>query len=462
MGAWLIEMATQMNFDVIIIGAGPAGIFAAIELTGGANHPSVLLLEKGRDLHNRVERDPSSILCGWGGAGAYSDGKLNLSPHVGGQLEKYMPMPALEELIEYVDAIYVKFGASTTMYGEDMDAISRFSRSASLAGLKLVVSRIRHIGTEKCFDVLAGIREFLDDKITFIPDTPVESIIVKNGRVAGVSAADGREFRAECIIVAPGREGAEWLTRQADAIGLPREHNPVDIGVRVEVPAAVMQPLAESLYESKFLFASRSFDDPVRTFCMCPRGEVVIEKNNGVTTVNGHSYSKRFTENTNFAVLVSTSFTKPFNDPISYGKYVASLANLLGGGVIVQRLGDLHNGRRSTERRIEKGSLIPTLKQATPGDLSFVLPYRYLTDIQEMLEALDRVAPGVNERHTLLYGVEVKFYSSRLKMDENLETQVQGLFAVGDGAGITRGLLQASVSGIVAARGALKKMESNN
>lgn len=450
----------KKNYDIIIVGAGPAGIFAAIEIVSGAKGdvPSVLLIEKGCDLDKRTERDPNSILCGWGGAGAYSDGKLNLSPHVGGQLEKFIPQEELIQLIEYVDSIYVKFGASRCMYGEDLDAIAKFSRSASLAGLKLVVSRIRHIGTEKCLDLLDGIRKFLDGKIDILSETPVEKILVNEGRIAGVLTGCGKTIEADAVIVAPGREGAEWLVRQAVEIGLDREHNPVDIGVRVEVPAAVMQPLAESLYESKFLFTSRTFDDPVRTFCMCPRGEVAIEINNGVTTVNGHSYSKRFTVNTNFAVLVSTNFTEPFTEPIAYGKYIASLANLISGGVIVQRLGDLRSGRRSTRERIEKSAIEPTLKAAVPGDLSFVLPYRYLQDIIEMLEALDKVAPGVNDRHTLLYGVEVKFYSSRLKMDKSLQTQVAGLFAAGDGAGITRGLVQASASGILAARGALKSL----
>ena len=452
------NMSHEKNYDVIIIGAGPAGIFAALELTRGGAAPSILVLEKGADLAQR-QHTPESLLCGWGGAGAYSDGKLNLTPHVGGQLQRFVPLSHLEDLIHAVDATYVKYGATTDVYGEENDAVADIRRRAIIAGLRLVVSRIRHIGTEKCLTVLSGMREFLNNKITFMPDTPVDSINVENDHVTGVTTQDGRTFGAKYVIAAPGREGSEWLRTQAERLDLPRETNPVDIGVRVEVPAAVMEPLTETLYESKLYYSSRSFDDQVRTFCMCPNGEVVLEQHDGVTTVNGHSYADKRTDNTNFALLVSTNFTKPFNQPIAYGKYIASLANILGHGVIVQRLGDLHTGRRSTPNRIAKGVLSPTLKNATPGDLSFVLPYRHLRDIIEMLEALDGVAPGVNARHTLLYGVEVKFYSSRLLMDEHLETDVENLFAVGDGAGITRGLVQASVAGVIAARRILEKAE---
>ena len=450
-------MGFTETYDVIIIGAGPAGIFAALELTAveAGSHPRVLLVEKGRDLPAREKHD---ILCGWGGAGAYSDGKLNLSPAVGGQLEKFVPLSTLADLIAQVDRAYVQYGAATTVYGDDPDAVARIKRQAALAGLKLVVSRIRHIGPEKCLDVLAGLRAHLNERITFLPDTPVENILVQDQRVAGIETADGKRYEAQFVIAAPGREGAEWLSNQAARLNLERVNNPVDIGVRVEVPAPVMAPLTDSLYESKFYFNPPSFDDQVRTFCMCPNGEVVLERHDGVTTVNGHSYAAKRTDNTNFALLVSTNFTKPFHEPIAYGKYIASLANILGGGVMVQRLADLRAGRRSTPRRLDKGALAPTLSQATPGDLSFVLPYRHLKDILEMLEALDIVAPGVNDRHTLLYGVEVKFYSTRLMTSQTLETGLPNLFAVGDGAGVTRGLVQASVSGVIAARAVLSKL----
>jgi uncharacterized FAD-dependent dehydrogenase len=285
--------------------------------------------------------------------------------------------------------------------------------------------------------------------------TAVASITVEKGRVKGVKTESGESFACDYLILAPGREGADWLAKEAERLKLTMHSNPVDVGVRVEVPAAVMAPLTDVLYESKLEFLSKSFDDRVRTFCMCPGGEVIMESTGGcdpVITVNGHSYAERKTENTNFALLVSTAFTKPFNQPIAYGRYLARLANILSGGVLLQRLGDLMEGRRSTPERIERGLVKPTLKNATPGDLSFALPYRYLTDLVEMLTAMDKLVPGVASHHTLLYGIEVKFYSSRPQLSPSLETEVKGMFAIGDGAGVSRGLIQASVSGVVAAR----------
>jgi hypothetical protein len=267
-----------------------------------------------------------------------------------------------------------------------------------------------------------------------------------------VETKNAEKLSSKYVIAAPGRVGAEWLTKQARLLGLETLQNPVDLGVRVEVPTPVMEPLTTILYEPKFIFTSKTFDDPVRLFCLCPGGEVITETYDGVVTVNGHSYEDRKTRNTNFAILVSTTFTEPFKEPIAYGKYIARLANLLGGGILVQRLGDLDVGRRSTRKRLERNLVEPTLKNATPGDLSFVLPYRYLVDVKEMIKAIDQVAPGVYEKHTLLYGVEVKFYSSRMELNSCLEAKVQNLFAVGDGAGVTRGLMQASISGIIAAR----------
>ncbi len=454
-------MSSKQEYDAIIVGAGPAGLFAALELTGGKHNIRVLLIEKGRDLPDRTHNDPASLLCGWGGAGAYSDGKLNLSCDVGGQLLNYVPEPRLRDLISRVDETYVRYGASNNIYGGESEAVGALRKKASLANLKLIVSRIRHIGTEICIDVLGNIRSHLMERIDFMPETMVRKIIVENGTAAGVETDGGSEIRAKYVILAPGREGAEWLVGEAARLGLPKKHNPVDIGVRVEVPSVVMEPLTDILYESKFLYNTKKFDDLIRTFCMCPHGEVVIELNNGVTTVNGHSYSGRKTDNTNFALLVSNNFTKPFNDPIAYGKYIASLANLLGDGVIVQRLGDLKMGRRSTNGRIDKSAMEPTLKNATPGDLSFVLPYRHLSGIIEMLEAMNNVAPGINEKSTLLYGVEVKFYSSRIELDETLETTVENLYAIGDGAGITRGLVQASASGMIAAQAIIEKAKDN-
>ncbi|MFZ5626548.1 MAG: NAD(P)/FAD-dependent oxidoreductase, partial [Bacillota bacterium] len=285
----------------------------------------------------------------------------------------------------------------------------------------------------------------------------VERLVVEDNVIKGVETADGRTFFGRYVVVAPGREGAEWLAQEARRLQLEMAVNPVDIGVRVELPAAVMEHLTRVIYESKLIYHSRAFDDKVRTFCMNPYGEVVTENNDGLITVNGHSHAHKKTENTNFALLVSKTFTEPFKEPIAYGKYVARLANLLGGGVIVQRLGDLLDGRRTTYERLRKGLVRPTLEDATPGDLSLVFPYRHLVAIVEMLQALDKIAPGVASRHTLLYGVEVKFYSSRLQLNKELETRIANLYAAGDGAGVTRGLAQASVAGVVAARSILAK-----
>jgi hypothetical protein len=455
-----------LQFDVIIVGAGPAGIFSALELSRGTDL-KILMLDKGPDLDKRkcpasrglgcINCEPCALLSGWGGAGAFSDGKLTLSTSVGGWLGEYLNQEELAELVDYVDSIYVAFGGSKTLHGTNMDEIERIERKASLAGLRLVKQRIRHLGTENCMDVLMRIRRELNSSVEIRVRTEVKSLLVEGGRVSGVKTADGEVILGKYVIVAPGRSGAEWLKGEAHALGLKTLNNPVDVGIRVEVLASVMEELTDVLYEPKFIYYSKAFDDQVRTFCVNPYGEVITESYEGVISVNGQSYAERKTENTNFAVLVSTSFTKPFREPIAYGEYLARLTNLLSGGVIIQRLGDFLSGRRSTEERIRRSIVKPTLKVATPGDLSFVLPYRYLTDIREMLEALDRVAPGIYSRHTLLYGTEVKFYSSRLELNEHLETKVRNLFTIGDGAGVTRGLVQASASGVIVAKEIMRR-----
>ncbi len=456
------------SYDVIIIGSGPAGIFAALELVKNPRL-KVLMIEKGSDIQRRscpmLERSVPcvgcslcSILCGWGGAGAYSDGKLTLTSDFGGWLKDYLSAEELDRFIEYVDSVYLSFGAGGEVHGGDSEAIRRLRKKAAGYNLELIPARIRHIGTDLCKDVLRNIRQYLSGRVDVIFDVPVEQVDCREGNLCGVVTEDGKHYEARAVIAAVGREGSAWLASETKRLNLAVHKNPVDIGVRVELRASIMKEITDIAYEGKFIYSSRRFRDRVRTFCMNPYGEVVTENVDGISTVNGHSYKNRKTDNTNFALLVSTDFTKPFDDPISYGRYIARLANLLGRGVLVQRLGDLKMGRRSTPERIAEGSVRPTLDDATPGDLSFVLPYRHLHNITEMLEALDNIAPGVNSGVTLLYGAEVKFYSVRLNLTPQLETEVKNLFAVGDGAGVTRGLIQASISGVVAAREVLKRV----
>ena len=457
------EVIGVKQYDVIVIGAGPAGIFAGLELAESGL--DVVILDKGHDITSRscpkeklnrpcIHCNPCDVVCGWGGAGAFSDGKITLTTEFGGVLDEYMDKVKLAGLIKYVDDLYLKFGAGDRkVYGDEhLEEIRKLQRVAASADLSLIPARIRHLGTDRNVEILTEMRNYLLDKCEVRMNTAVEEILVDDCGYKGVRLAGGEVLNSKYIIAAPGREGSEWFVDQATRLGLSMATNPVDIGVRVELPAAVMEEITDIIYESKLIYYTKSFDDRVRTFCMNPYGEVVTENNSGLVTVNGHSYAGKKTQYTNFALLVSKSFTQPFKEPIAYGRAIASLANMLGGGVIVQRLGDLLDGRRSTPERIARGLVQPTLKDATPGDLSLVLPYRHLVAIIEMLEALDKVAPGVNSRHTLLYGVEVKFYSSRLKLSEVLESQVPNFFAAGDGAGVTRGLAQAGVSGVVAAR----------
>lgn len=444
------------EFDVIIVGAGPAGIFAALELTA-LTRARVLLLEKGPDLPRRLAGAGTRV-SGWGGAGAFSDGKLNLSPNVGGNLERFLSRKDLLALIDYVDSRYLEFGAPKKEYGGDPALLAPLQARARSHGLTLIPTRLRHLGTERCPDLLTGIREVLSDWVEVRFGTDVARIEVSDGRVQGVVDRGGTLYRAPYVILAVGRDGAAWLAGEARRLDLPTELSPVDIGVRVEVAAAILEPLTQVVYEAKLHYTTPTFHDRARTFCMCPHGEVIREEYDGVTTVNGHSYADRRTANTNFAILVSTTFTEPFREPVAYGQSVARLANLLGGQILVQRLGDVRAGRRSTADRIRKGLVVPSLQEATPGDLAFVLPYRHLTDILEMLEALDRLVPGVNDLSTLLYGVEVKFYSHALRLSSGMETAVPNIFAVGDGSGVSRGLLQSSASGVLAARAIARRL----
>ncbi|QCQ22601.1 FAD-dependent oxidoreductase [Desulfoglaeba alkanexedens ALDC] len=441
----------RMDYEVIVIGAGPAGIFTALTLSRCGVGP-VLILEQGKELAQRDRARSRDMLCGWGGAGAYSDGKLTISPEVGGFLNEFMDWRSLQQILEAADRVYVEHGAPDRIFGDASPRTEELADRARLADLLLIPMRIRHIGTENCRVVLDRLRRSLEGRVDVRHGCRVNSILAEGGKARGVRLTDGDTVSGRFVVAAPGRSGAGWMKKEAAALGLKTMASPVDLGVRVELPAPVLREITDTAYEAKLVHYSTTFDDKVRTFCMNPFGEVVIETVDDIVTVNGHSFAERRTENTNFAILVSSAFTEPFDDPIGYGLYIARLANLLGKGAIVQRLGDLLAGRRSTRERILRCLTRPTLQDATPGDLSFVLPYRHLVSIIEMLQTLDKLAPGVASRHTLLYGVEVKFYSNRIHVSREMETEVANLFAIGDGAGITRGLLQASASGILAAR----------
>jgi uncharacterized FAD-dependent dehydrogenase len=456
-------------YDVIIVGAGPAGIFSALELLNQKKDAKILIIEKGKDIDKRIcpmkVREIScktcpecALLSGWGGAGAFSDGKLNLSPEIGGFLSRYIDINKLQSLITFVDEIYISYGAPREIYGGNKKEVHKIERLASENNLLFIPSRIRHIGTDRCMTVLKNIKDSLNGRVENIFSSEAERVIIKKKKAAGIRLKDGSNLYSEFVILAPGREGSRWLEKETKRLHLTILKNPVDIGIRVEIPATVFEPLTKITYEPKLIFYSKKFNDKVRTFCVNPYGEVVKEYLKGIWTVNGHSYANTKSNNTNFALLVSTFFTEPFDEPILYGRYIAGLANLLGKSVIVQRLGDLQQGRRSTQDRILKGEVQPTLKDATPGDLSFVMPYRHLSDILEMIEALDKIAPGVNSGHTLLYGAEVKFYSMLPKLTGSLETEIDNLFAVGDGAGVSRGLIQASVSGVIAAKAVARRL----
>lgn len=460
------------QYDVIIIGAGPGGIFCAYELLDKKPELKVLIIEKGRSIEKRtcpkritkqcVGCRPCSITTGFAGAGAFSDGKLSLSPDVGGNLPEILGYEETLKLIRESDNIYLKFGADTNVYGIDKQAeIREIRRRAIMADLKLVECPIRHLGTEEGYKIYAKLQQHLQQEgAMLVFNTMVEEILVENNRAVGVKTDNGDIYYGKEIISAVGREGADWFKDKCEEIGIETTPGTVDIGVRVEVRDEVMQFLNENLYEAKLIYHTPTFDDKVRTFCTNPSGEVAAEYyENGLAVVNGHAYkSKEYkTDNTNFAILVSKNFTKPFKTPIEYGKQIAQLSNMLcGGKILVQTFGDFRRGRRTTEERLCRNNLIPTLKDAVPGDLSLVFPHRIMVDIEEMLFALDKITPGIAGEETLLYGVEVKFYSNKVIVNEDFETSIKGLRAIGDGAGVTRGLQQASANGISVARSILR------
>ena len=450
-----------MNYDVIIIGAGPGGIFAAYELTQHRPDLKVAVFEAGHPLHKRrcpidgekikscIGCKSCSIMSGFGGAGAFSDGKYNITNDFGGTLFEYIGKKQALELMRYVDQINLSYGGEgTKLYST---AGSRFKTLCIQHDLHLLDASVRHLGTDINYIVLENLYNHLKDKVSFFFDTPVTTVVhTEYGYEVHCSEA---AYNCKNCIISVGRIGSKWMERVCKELEIPTKSNRVDIGVRVELPAAVFAHLTDELYESKIVYRTEKYGDRVRTFCMNPKGAVVNENTNGIITVNGHSYEdpERQTDNTNFALLVAKHFSEPFKDSNGYGESIARLSNMLGGGVIVQRFGDLIRGRRSTPSRIEEAFITPTLT-ATPGDLSLVLPKRLLDGIIEMIYALDKVAPGTANDDTLLYGVEVKFYNMEVEVDAHLQTRYPGLYIIGDGSGITHSLSHASASGVHVAR----------
>ncbi len=447
-------------YDVIIIGAGPGGIFTAYELTKRDKSKKVAVFEAGSPLEERRcpidgEKVKSCIRCrtcaimsGFGGAGAFSDGKYNITNDFGGTLFEYIGKNKALELMHYVDEINVSHGGQDAkMYST---AGTKFKKLCMQNKLTLLDASVRHLGTDINYIVLKNLYDELKDKVDFYFNTPVKRILQINDGYRVLYGEKTKDCR-KCV-VSVGRSGSKWMESVCEEMQIPTKSNRVDIGVRVELPAVIFSHLTDELYESKIVYRTEKFEDRVRTFCMNPYGIVVNENTNGIVTANGHSYEDQNmrTENTNFALLVAKHFSEPFKDSNGYGESIARLSNMLGGGVIVQRFGDLVRGRRSTEKRILEATVRPTLA-ATPGDLSLVLPKRILDGIMEMIYALDKIAPGTANDDTLLYGVEVKFYNMEVEIDENLETRKTGLYVIGDGSGVTHSLSHASASGVYVA-----------
>lgn len=450
-----------MRYDIMIIGAGPGGIFSAYEMVKLDSSLKIAVIEAGHQLEKRIcpidgkkiksciGCDTCAIMRGFGGAGAFSDGKYNITNDFGGTLHEYIGWDKAIELMEYVDEINCRFGGEgTKMYST---ADSPLKKKCMQNKLKLLDASVRHLGTDINYIVLGNLYNELKDKVDFYFDTKIETIEkldngyrIKNG---------DKEFEGDKCIISVGRSGSKWMETVCRQLEIPTKSNRVDLGVRVELPAVIFEDITDELYEGKIVYRTEKFEDRVRTFCMNPHGIVVTENTNGIVTVNGHSFEdeNKKTENTNFALLVAKHFSEPFKDSNEYGESIAKLSNMLGGGVIVQRFGDLERGRRSVQKRLDEGTIRPTLN-ATPGDLSLVLPKRLMDGIIEMIYALDKIAPGVANDDTLLYGVEVKFYNMEVKLDENLETIHKGLYVIGDGSGVTHSLSHASASGVYVAR----------
>lgn len=456
------------KYDVIIVGAGASGLFLSYEITKLNMDADVLMLDKGAPLNKRqcpiklgktkncIKCEPCNIMNGYGGAGTLSDGKYNITNHFGGDLYKYIGKEEALSYMEYVDEVLCSFGGSEAKLYSTGN--SELKTIALRSNLNLLDAKVRHLGTDRNVKILKKICEYTEKKVEMQFYTAVTDVKQKDDGTFQIKTNKGDEFECNELVLATGRSGSKWVSEVCENMGIELEQNRVDIGVRVELPAVIFKHITDEVYESKLVYKTDKYNDMVRTFCMNPYGEVVAENTNGIVTVNGHSYAdpELHTENTNFALLVSNKLTAPFKDSNEYGESIARLSNMLGGGVLMQRFGDLVKGRRSSERRMEKCFTRPTLS-ATPGDLSLVLPKRQLDNIIEMIYALDKIAPGTANEDTLLYGVEVKFYNSQVSVDSNLETKVKGLYALGDGSGVTHSLSQASASGVYLARHLNKK-----
>ena len=449
---------------MVIIGAGPAGLFAAYEL-GSNTSSKILVIDKGKDIINRkcpsiskftrcMECKPCNILCGLGGAGGLSDGKLNLKSDVGGNLEEFLSKDEADNLIEKIDNIFLEHGASKKLYKGDSLGLQK---TAACHGIEFIPIPQRHIGSDMLPSVVSSIRKYLESNgVSFLLNTEVKQICCENGFKLILN--DGKEIETRYVLAATGRSGADWLSSEAKRLGIKTKFAPIDIGVRVEVPAVVMESIVEHVWDPKFHIYTRTFDDFVRTFCTCPNGFVVMEDYGDYIGVNGHSVTNAKSENTNFAFLTNIQLTQPVENTTKYGISIAKLSTTIGGKMpIIQRLEDLITGRRSTKSRIEKSYVKPTLKNATPGDISMALPHRIVTNVIEGLDKLDKVIPGVNSDSTLLYAPEIKFYSMRFLVEKNLKTNIPDFFVAGDGAGLSRGIVASAATGIIAARGILGK-----
>jgi uncharacterized FAD-dependent dehydrogenase len=458
-----------MDYDVIIVGAGPAGMFATHEL---AQKMKVLVIDMGRDINEReckmkrrgicTHCDPCDIMCGVGGAGTYSDGTLNLRPDIGGDLAQQTGDPEYAwQLVDIVDKIFLKYGAPEHLYVPKGDEVEQLKRRAASVGARFIEIIQRHIGSDNSPVVIANFEKDMREKgVEFRLDTKVDDLIIEENTCAGVILGDGTKITSRFTIIAPGRVGAKWIDEILHKHNIEAKYAPIDVGVRVEVPAIIMDPITFINHDPKFHIQTKTYDDFVRTFCTNQRGFVVKEEYEDFIATNGHSMTNEQSENTNFAFIVRVELTEPIENTVRYGRSIAKLATTIGGGKpLVQRMGDLRRGRRTTEQRLKKNQVINTLKDVTPGDISMALPHRIVTDIREGLEVLNEIIPGVASDSTLLYAPEIKFYSMQVLVDTNMESSVKNLFAAGDGAGLSRDIVNAAATGIIAGRGILKKAE---